>query len=209
MAFPIEIDATGLIATRFMIPGVTPTWQPTREETPSKRMWQMEPGTYQFVLPSSSIPAVEFEVRMDGTVFYADAVAGFLDGRGHSALIVVGYPITLDAKPLAGATIYFGLINVSGWLRTSESPQTVRLLPGTYQLGLYTGAIAGALFEVTLAGTIQYDDALEVTRQPGDPRPPGYLTGKGTRTLRLDGYAITLDALSLQEASPAQACLGR
>ena len=36
----------------------------------------------------------------------------------------MGYPITLDATPLKGATTLFGLVGVREELRTSESPQT-------------------------------------------------------------------------------------
>ena len=164
MAFPIEIDATALTSSRFLIPGVT-GWPETKFVQPL----QLDPGKYEFQTSAASEASWGFEVTTDGLIQYDVAydvknpdVPGFLAGRGTSRITFVGYDITLDAGLLKDATLYFRLVDVSGWLRTIESPHTARLLPGTYQLALQIGEIAGALFEVTL-------DQWGQTRLIGDP----------------------------------------
>lgn len=186
MAFPIEIDAIQLTATYFNVPGVTPAQQPTQQENPLERTWPMEPGTYQFKLINDAIPAVTFEVRADGAVFYDDNVAGFLEGLGSTRLIVKGYPVTVDAKLLT--LTQFNIPSVTPVPVSTQKDYTFQLLPGAYQI-----YVVGLAYGFTLSqnGTISYDAALDVSNG-------GCFAGREiTARLELRGYLITIIAKEL------------
>ncbi|MEU0881935.1 hypothetical protein ABZ345_25260 [Lentzea sp. NPDC005914] len=86
--------------------------------------------------------------------------------------------INIDARPLSGR--HFVLPSKTGWL-DARTVQTLQLAPGGY--GFQAGGTAAFSFTVEQNGTISYADELE-----------GFLSGKGTRTLRVEGVVITIDA---------------
>ncbi|WP_157985007.1 hypothetical protein [Lentzea terrae] len=89
--------------------------------------------------------------------------------------------INIDARPLSGR--HFVLTNKTGWL-DARTVQTLQLAPGSYPFQV--GAPVAFAFKVEQDGTISYPDELEV-----------FLSGKGSRTLRVDGVIVTLDARRL------------
>ena len=117
-------------------------------------------------------------------------VTGSAQGKRTSAVITVTAAvgsgtlcIQIDARALTAAN--FGISGVGTF--PTMSGQALRLSAGGYAL---TAADGEVVFEVTPAGTVDYDPALE-----------GVLTGKGTATLRAAGALITIDATGLSAAT--------
>lgn len=77
----------------------------------------------------------------------------------------------------------FVLTNLTGWL-DSRVVQTLQLGPGSYPFQVATPVAFH--FTVTQQGTIDYPAELE-----------GFLSGKGTRTLQVEGVIVTIDARAL------------
>jgi hypothetical protein len=89
--------------------------------------------------------------------------------------------ITLDATQLSSGTF-----SVSGAAQLpSNVPQSVELKPGMHTFGSLHGPLF--TFEVAVDGTIDY---------PAGPMD-SYLAGRGTTTLEVKGYTITVDATAL------------
>lgn len=120
-----------------------------------------------------------FEVTEAGTIDYDPALEGILTGQGTSALQVHGAAVTIDAAELNGdyLSLDYTAFNADATLET-------QLLPGRHFLMGYGGATL--FFNVTEAGTIDYDPALE-----------GILTGQGTSAMQVHGVGISIDAAEL------------
>jgi hypothetical protein len=96
------------------------------------------------------------------------------------------FPITIDTSALA----------VTNFLIPEQLPPTdfqdgavlptVMLPAGTYSFQQDSGNIASFQFEVTATGTLDYS-----------PQFDTFLSGRGTSTLKLNGFAITLDGTVL------------
>jgi hypothetical protein len=99
-----------------------------------------------------------------------------------------GFPITLDATALSHKGL---LIRGSAYPKPLDTTQArqVSLLPGTYTLEVYAGLASVATFTVNADGTITYDSSLE-----------GVLSGNNSKTLKVNGRTITVDARRLSEA---------
>lgn len=93
--------------------------------------------------------------------------------------------VNIDARPLSGR--HFVLPYKTDWLE-ARNVQTLQLAPGNY--GFQVGAVAAFSFKVEQNGTVNYADEFE-----------GFLSGKGSRTLRVDGVVVTLDARRLAPSS--------
>lgn len=202
IGFSIVVDSSPLFQPQFLISEATPSDEVVIQK---KVTFQLLPGAY--TIQSISGPGYIFLVIPKGTIHYDKTfdvnnpeAPGFFSGSETTTLTLEGYPITLDATPLADAISQFRLGNGTRWLNTRES-HTVRLFPARYGLDLVSGAINGAEFEVIFGGTIDYDSSLDIQRSSGDLRPPGYLSGNSTNKLRLEGYAITLDASPLAQVA--------
>ena len=200
IGFSIAVDSSPLFQPQFLISEATPSDEVAIQK---KVTFHLLPGAY--TIQSISGSGYIFSVTPKGTIDYDETfdvnnpeAPGFFSGSETTTLTLEGYPITLDATPLADAISQFGLGNGTRWLTTRES-HTVRLFPSRYGLDLVSGAINGAEFEVIFGGTIDYDSSLDIQRASGDLRPPGYLSGNNTNKLRLEGYAITLDASPLAQ----------
>ncbi len=93
------------------------------------------------------------------------------------------FPISINTSALTYPT--FLIPGQTDFLDGSTSP-TVTLPAGTYAFQQASGYFADFQFEVTAAGTLDYDQSF-------DP----FLTGRGTSTLTVSGFTITLDATAL------------
>jgi hypothetical protein len=89
--------------------------------------------------------------------------------------------INIDARPLSGR--HFVVTNKTSWL-DARTVQTLQLAPGTY--GFQVGVPVAFWFTVGQDGILSYPPDLD-----------GFVSGRGTRTLRVDGVVVTLDARRL------------
>ncbi|NGZ11973.1 MAG: hypothetical protein CV088_21830 [Nitrospira sp. LK70] len=200
MAFQILIDARPLSHPRFLIPGVTADWVDTKTGPSSL---QMEPGTYTISIAPEQ--GLEFTVTPQGLIDYDPVLdvppgmdKGVFRGRGTATLTLVGYAITLDATQVAHPTCAIPNVMV-GWPSTRERI-ALRMLPGAYFLHhapeQFTPFAIAAEERTTPEGThiprgsVDYDSALDTPAASSQ----GIFRGRGTATLTLVGYAITLDA---------------
>jgi cysteine-rich repeat protein len=140
------------------------------------------PGRYsEFDLPASS-PSTSFPfvVSTSGTVDFDPAVDAYVSGRGTSTLTVTGLALIVDATRLS--TLRFGILTGHAGVRLTASPAVMRLLPGDYTFNSPNTSNSGFSFTFMMDGTVTFDAAL-------DP----YVSGRGTATLTVLGFPITLD----------------
>ncbi|MFO0699252.1 MAG: RHS repeat-associated core domain-containing protein [Nitrospira sp.] len=102
----------------------------------------------------------------------------------------MAFPIHIDARQLAHPQFFIPGVTTQ-WTATHPEPSTFQMEPGTYTFSIDSGQ--GLVFTVTPQGLIDYDPALDVP--PGGNH--GIFQGRGTATLTLVGFAITLDARAL------------
>jgi hypothetical protein len=158
----VDVDATALSSSLFYVAGVTSAFA-----SGSVQRLRLVPGRHVFATLAGA--AVVFTVSGAGTVDFAPALDGFVSGRGSPTLIVRGYSIDIDATGTSYPS--FLLTSVPGWL-DARTVQHLRLVPGTYRVH-FTG-VPDALFRVTAAGTVDYDDGYAAV-----------LSGKGSTTLTI------------------------
>jgi hypothetical protein len=182
MAHSIDIDATRLASPSFLIPGISGSLS-----TGAIQSVQLEPGSYVIQTHATSDQNWSFAVTAQGLIDYAPALdvsqGGFLTGRNTSTLGVSGFPITLDARALA--TVSYAVSGITGSLANTDR-RTLNLLPGAYRFQQNNGLIPEADFSLALDGRIEYAAASDA-----------FLTGRGSGTFTLLGYAITVDATAL------------
>lgn len=182
-AFPIQIDATATEHRVFTITAVTGPG-PWVEARPIPTL-SLDPGTYGFLVASGFPVLFSFEVTSNGTVQYDESSAGnFLNGIGSSTLRVLGLPVTLDARYLAGWTRVHGApARNEDWFTRRDC----RMVPGIHQFQHAAGIVGD--FEVTLkpSGLFTYDQAYDIDSG-------GFLGGYGTSALELLGYPLLVDA---------------
>jgi hypothetical protein len=80
----------------------------------------------------------------------------------------------------------FGVYDVPRPWMSTQQVQTLTLPPGEYVIQQYSSQFTDVRFYVKEDGTIDYDGSLE-----------GGVHGKGTRTLQVTGFPVTLDASQL------------
>lgn len=176
--FRIALNGTSLATTNYAIANTTP-WLPAT----ASHTLHLLPGHYQFIQGNGPVPAVDFQVRMDGTIDYPVTSDAFLSGRGTATYSIGGFEITLDGTQLSTAT--YNVANITSWL-PSKDKHTLHLLPGPYQFNQGNGPVPEADFEVRMDGTVDYAGTSDA-----------FLTGRGTSTLVIIGLPITIDARQL------------
>jgi hypothetical protein len=137
--------------------------------------------------PSYLFPAnFEFEVTLGGTVNFPEVYDSFLMGRGTTTLTIGGFPITIDGTTLDHDLTPYNLEgNVS--VLSRNSTHTLRLVPGKdYKFQPSHLFPANFKFEVTLSGKINYDTIYN-----------DFLDGRGSTTLTIRGFEITIDGTTL------------
>lgn len=93
------------------------------------------------------------------------------------------FPITIDASALSATTMELPAIAFFA----STPARTFALRPGAYTLRYYAGGDYGAVsFTVTPSAKVDFDPSLD-----------GALSGRGTATLTVNGYAVGIDATAL------------
>lgn len=158
------------------------------QQTDRRHTFRVLPGNYYIVTANGR--SYFFDVTNNGRVTYDSALEGHLTGAGTATLAVHGFPITLDVTDVA-----YQYTGVNGTYQTTDRRHTYRLLPGThYIVALNEG---GYGFTVTADGHITYDPAFA-----------GRLTGAGTTTLAVHGFAVTIDATGSGQAGFSLAGVG-
>lgn len=185
-AFEVNIDATALSSTEFLINGQTAVIDGTVVQT-----LDLPEGSYQFQPGAGLVGDFRFRVTPGGLIDFDAASDGFLSGRGTDTLVVQGYTIDVDATALSNDA--FLLPNTFG-LRTlpdsldSSVVQTLTLVPvrGGYRIQVGAAQVGDFRWNVDLNGEIDFDPAFD-----------GFLSGRGTDTLVVQGFAVNVDARSL------------
>ena len=110
------------------------------------------------------------------------AGAALVNAGGSVALAAPStFPISIDATRLFYR--YFVIPGVtSNWV-DSRTVQTFSLAPGQYSFQVASGYYADFTFRVSSTGQIDYDPAFN-----------GFLSGRGSATLGIDGLVVTIDA---------------
>jgi hypothetical protein len=94
------------------------------------------------------------------------------------------FDIRIDTSSLTYTQ--FLIPEISSEFIEGANSSTISLEPGVYGFQQVSGVIANLRFEVTTEGLIEYDTAYEE-----------FLSGRGTNTLTVRGFTVTLDARSL------------
>jgi hypothetical protein len=100
------------------------------------------------------------------------------------------FPVVVDATRLFYRRFLIPGVTLTPDGVDSRQPQTFSLSPGEYNFQVQSGIAADFTFSVTSAGAVDYD-----------PSCDGFLAGRGTSTLHVNGYEVTLDASSLSGAA--------
>ncbi len=102
------------------------------------------------------------------------------------------FPIKIDATNL----VYKMFIipeQETGWI-DSRVVQSLMLKPREYHFKIASGYNADFTFNVNPDGKIEYDAGLDVNDPAGVAGKKGFLSGRGTSTLKIVGLKVTLDA---------------
>ena len=173
--FEISIDATALTSQTIGIAGFS-TGTSTEILTES-----LDAGDY--VLTSAG-DNVSFSVTAEGTVDFDSPLDGFLDGRDTPSLVVRGFDISLDATALSLQNLAIVGSGNYGFPFTSDHATSFTLLPrDTY---LLNSAGDNIYFTVDPDGNIDFGSELD-----------GFLDGRGTQNLAIQGFDISFDATAL------------
>ncbi|MDH5585325.1 MAG: FG-GAP-like repeat-containing protein, partial [Nitrospirota bacterium] len=185
--FPITFDATALTAPQIQIKQ-GPTVLGTFNKSPQPTVG-LNPGFYTL---SSALTLevtttgglITFEVTPAGTLDFDASLDGVLSGRGTATLVVSGVPITIDATDLVGR--FFSMFGVLSTFSTGIT-HNVTVVPGQNEFHM-TGQIPnfGFFFDVLVNGTVDFPAALDA-----------YVSGRGTNTLTVTGFPITIDTSNL------------
>ncbi|WP_370971126.1 sigma factor [Amycolatopsis sp. cg9] len=142
------------------------------------RTFRLLPGTHSAVTANGN--SLPFTIAADGTVTYADGLAGPFTGAGGKTLSVHGFRVTLDTT---GVDYDNMTVSGTGW-RPPQAVREYRLLPGGHRVVAHDGLTVP--FTVTAAGLVRPDHPL--------------LTGTGT-VLAVHGLPVTLDATDVDYAN--------
>ena len=187
LSFAIEIDANSL-----PYPFVTVIGVGTFFFTESHLLLELDPGTYDLQFNTKGFPndpVVTFTVESDGVIDFDASLDGFVSGRGTSTLVLNGFPVTVDGTSLSYRFLNMFWIPGISVLNDFEIP--LQLLPGTHQLFINTAANSFPenpviFFSVNVQGEIDFDMSLD-----------GFVSGRGTDTLVLNGFPVTIDGTDL------------
>ena len=185
----ITIDASALTTRTLHVYGIWNDWA-----TSEVQHLRLLPGQYYFRNPPAGRPLIPFAIRSDGTVAYepsfdADSNPnGFYKGLGTASIKLLGHTITVDARALALSIPSFFVNGITDPLPTAD-PQRLQLLPAYYAFSTPAGTGPNINFEVASEGRVSYGLELDISATP-----PGYLSGRWTKSLSVVGYGILIDA---------------
>jgi hypothetical protein len=177
---PIRIDATQLVYRSFTIPGQT-DWISAR----GVQSLTLAPGQYSFQVASGYFADFTFVVTPQGTIDYDPRFAPFLSGRGTSTLVIVGLPVTLDARYLSGSGVLLVVPSTNeDWITFKQC----RMVPASsYSVQQGSGEVTSFTFKLGLDGRFTYEAVHDVAHG-------GFLAGPGTSALEFLGYPLLVDA---------------
>jgi hypothetical protein len=121
------------------------------------------------------------DVLRGGAGVAASVIGLGLAGGVAAAQAATTFPIKVDATRLFYR--YFVIPGVTSTWTDSRTVQTFSLAPGSYSFQIASGYYADFTFRVTATGAVDYDSAYD-----------GFLSGRGSSTLAIDGLVVTLDA---------------
>jgi hypothetical protein len=93
--YVVQIDGRRL--TNGLLPGIE---RPNNEFLPStavNSLTLIPADGYGFIVDSGTVADMSFDVGIDGRLDYPIAFDGFLQGRGSNLLLLLGYPVLIDA----------------------------------------------------------------------------------------------------------------
>jgi len=169
---PITVDITDTSYAGYDL--VSYHW--SRNQSPE---FLVIPGGHVVSFSGRSDP-VPFDVTPAGRVDYDPQYDSIFTGRGTTTLTAHGTArITVDITD----TSYSGYGMVGYQLSRNQSSEFV-LIPGRHEID-FPGRPDPILFDVTPAGLVGYD-----------PQYDSIFTGRGTTTLAVHGFPVTIDARS-------------
>jgi hypothetical protein len=176
-AYAVSIDGRALTKQGIAVGYVTDYFSSDTVQTVN-----LAPGPYGMYVAAQGTLLGVFNVKGDDTVDYDPSLEGVFSKSGPT-LILDAYAVSIDGAQLTKQGIAVGYVTD---YFSSDATQTVNLAPGPY--GMYVAAQGTLLgvFNVTKTGKIDYDAALDPLFQ-----------GKGTPTLHLRGYAVSVDGTAL------------
>ncbi|MFH1726152.1 MAG: hypothetical protein ABII00_16205 [Elusimicrobiota bacterium] len=156
--FPVAVNADALTGGWY-IQGIT-QWSTTGETVPTVLI----PGDYH--LQHAGYTSYEFSVDENGLVYYDPALTLF-GGEGTSALIINGFPVTINGSFLSGD---WQVRSVTGWL---TGVHTVTILPGAFAINQPGQPLI--VFTLDENGDVQSDhpDLFGDATPPSITAPPG------------------------------------
>jgi hypothetical protein len=186
-AYTMRIDATALTSTSFLLVDITPpiTTFPAADGT-SMRSFVLEEGSYVVQPGSGLVMSCPLSVAPGGSWDYAPDCNGFVSGRGTDTLMILGYPVGVDAAPLS--ITRFIVANLFGAAPVdADVVQPMRLVPAEgYSFLSGSGLVCACSWDVDRDGRVQYASAYD-----------GFLAGRGTDMIRFAGYTVSIDATAL------------
>ena len=182
-AFMVSIDARSLTNGEFLVPGQT-----GRMDGSVIQSVDLPEGTYKIQVGSARVGNFSFQVTASGNIDYSPAFDGFLQGRGSTTLVVRGYDVNFDATQLSTDRTFMLIIGSSAQDSTVVQPFT--LVPDNgYKFTVGSGIAVDFSFNVNTDGTIDYS-----------PVSDGFLSGRGSDTLIVNGHQVQIDATSLSQS---------
>ncbi|HXJ34158.1 MAG TPA: hypothetical protein VMS22_08965, partial [Candidatus Eisenbacteria bacterium] len=177
-AASITVDATVLSAPFFVVDGsgaITNGSPTVLDLTVGPHTF--DPGPLGFA----------FDVTVLGTVDFDSSLDAYVSGRGTSTLTVTGFAIAVDATAMTAPSFNIERGNVAP-LTSTATVATVHLLPGAYgEFNCGAGSESTSFpFTVTTAGLLDLNPSLDA-----------YVSGRGTSTLTVTGFPITVDATAM------------
>jgi hypothetical protein len=139
---------------------------------------------YGFQPASGIVADFRFDVAADGELVIDPGFAGFARADGRT-LIIDGYRITLDGRPLSHDLLPLGMLGSTPVLSRDMANDYTYIPASGYGFQPASGIVADFRFDVAADGELVID-----------PGFAGFARADG-RTLIIDGYRITLDGRGL------------
>lgn len=181
-AAEIEIDATALSASTFNIDFGASGGGPTN----AIATLDLSPGVHLFAAPASGSKSFLFTVTNAGRIdLSGSGTDDYVTGQDSNRLTVSGLPMSVDATSLSA--IDFSLDVGAAAVEPTSAIANLQLLPGDYIFQVPHGNPTTAFqFAFPKTGVVDYDTSLN-----------SYVSGRGTDTLTVTGFAVTFDATAL------------
>jgi hypothetical protein len=144
---------------------------------------KLVPASHYSLQPTSGVVAsFEFAIDVSGQVHVDPLYSGFATGSG-TTLTISGYTVNIDGRSLSH-DLFPVIPRLSNEFLPRSAVNQLTLIPAVgYGLQPGSGIVADMLFSVGLAGLIDFPASCD-----------GFLSGRGSNTLVVNGYPILIDA---------------